>query len=59
MSNNETSIRQGLPAVSQITSTGQRGDSKDRPSARVELALPDLVAWARQWPPTSPPPVIG
>jgi 3-hydroxyisobutyrate dehydrogenase-like beta-hydroxyacid dehydrogenase len=42
MSNNETSIRQGLPAVSQITSTGQRGDSKDRPSAASGIGFAGL-----------------
>ena len=42
MSNNETSIRQGLPAVSQITSTGQRGDSKARPSAASGIGFAGL-----------------
>jgi len=42
MSNNETSIRQGLPAVSQITSTGQRGESKDRPSAASGIGFAGL-----------------
>jgi 3-hydroxyisobutyrate dehydrogenase-like beta-hydroxyacid dehydrogenase len=42
MSNNETSIRQGLPAVSQTTSTGQRGDSNDRPSAASGIGFAGL-----------------
>ena len=42
MSSNETSIRQGLPAVSTITSTVQRGDSNDRRSAASGIGFVGL-----------------
>ena len=42
MSNNETSIRQGLPPVSAITSTGQRGDLNDRLSAESGIGFVGL-----------------
>lgn len=42
MSSNETSIRQGLPAVSTITSTVQRGDLNDRRSAASGIGFVGL-----------------
>ena len=42
MSSNETSIRQGLPAVSKITNTSQRGDLNDRPTAASGIGFVGL-----------------